>query len=76
MRLLIVHRRFWRVGVLIGVVSVRSDDESYALTAFRDLVGTDVNIEGSSAGLELATFGFVESGQHFQIPCCRPLTGV
>ena len=57
MRLLIVHRRFWRVGVLIGVVGVRSvDDESCALTAFRDLFRTDVNNDVSSAGLEPAAF--------------------
>jgi hypothetical protein len=57
MGLLLVHRRFWWVGVLIGVVGVRGvDDKSCALTAFRDLFGLDVNIEVCSAGLEPATF--------------------
>ena len=56
MGLLIVHRRLWWVGVLIGVVSVRSDEESRALRAYLDLVRTHVNIEGNSAGLAPATF--------------------
>ena len=44
--MLTVHRCFWRVGVLVGV---RSDNESCAPTAHRDLVRTDVNTEGYRA---------------------------